>query len=321
MTVRIRAYDDLPPGVETERALLQMSAFSEASFDPPMVRGYRARGLFSPYVGLFAVERAQLLAQAFVFRVPFTFRHGTESAAGIAAVTTRPDAARKGIGRTLLESLLRRERRAGTSHSLLWTNRSWGAHGLYESLGYRDIYQPPSAARLGPFRRSLPGGWTAGAARRADLRELEAFHRRHARNRLGFVRRFRGCFTLEVEFGFLELENILVVRQRSRLAGYALLSPSPTRLLCGEFEAVDEKARDVLSASIEAKAGRKLVVFRRTPVTDHQAELRDRGYTLLGGDWFLLMGLVLNRSPSKRSAVEEFGCRDPRFLCQAFDGF
>ncbi len=321
MTVRIRAYDELPPGVETQRALLQMSAFSEASFDPPMVRRYRARGLFSPYVGLFALERDQLLAQAFALRIPFTFRHGTEPVAGVSAVTTRPDVAREGIGRTLMQSMLRRERRAGTGYSLLWTNRSWGAHRLYESLGYRDIYHPRSAARSGPFRRALPNGWAARAARRADLRELEAFHRRHARSRLGFVQRFRGCFQIETELGFLELETILVLRHRSRLAGYALLSPSPTRLLCGEFEAADDDARDMLLTSIEVKAGRKLVVVRRTPVTDHGAELRDRGYTLFGGDWFVLMGLALNRPLSTASAVEEFATRDPRFLCQAFDGF
>ncbi|MCI4339912.1 MAG: GNAT family N-acetyltransferase, partial [Thermoplasmata archaeon] len=120
--------------------------------DPPvgweLVRRVRRSGLpVSGYFGVYAIAGDQLLAHVETLRLVVTTDHGRESAVGLADVLTRPDALGRGLASRLIEDVHRRSRREGLDWSLLWTHRTWGAHRLYERLGYRDVYSPPAALK------------------------------------------------------------------------------------------------------------------------------------------------------------------------------
>ena len=133
--MRVLPYDELSPPMHRDRALLHLSAFGGVFLSREIALMRRKLPTFSDYVGLFAVEGARVLGQLYVLRLPYEFSDGPGTISGIAGVATRPDVGRTGIARRLLTEAHRRERRAGQRYCSLWTNRSWGAHALYESLG------------------------------------------------------------------------------------------------------------------------------------------------------------------------------------------
>ena len=155
--MRILTYDELAPEMDPDRALIHLSAFGGVY--PSRAVGLRRRRLkiLPDYVGVFAVEAGRILGQVFVDRLPYAFRDGPGTISGIAAVGTRPDKGRAGIARLLLTEVHRREREAGIDFAALWTNRSWGAHSLYERLGYRDVYSSPWALHGPVGRRGARG--------------------------------------------------------------------------------------------------------------------------------------------------------------------
>lgn len=133
----------------------------DSPFDRTFLRRARSLGIpFADYLGLVAVEGPEVLAQVMVGHYRLTTARGTEEFAGIENVVARPDALRRGLGTALLSEVHRREAESGHRWALLWTQRSWGAHRLYERLGYRDIYSPPTAIR--------PPGRTRGTGFRRD---------------------------------------------------------------------------------------------------------------------------------------------------------
>ena len=148
----------------------------------------RRTSVFADYFGIFAVDAGTVVGQTFVLRIPYTFPHGTESISGIAGVATRLDHARTGVARRILEEVHRREREAGIGYSTLWTNRSWGAHRLYEKLRVRDVYAPPGAVGVPPARSPRPGR-TVRPGHRSDLEAIEELHSRYTEGRWGFTQR------------------------------------------------------------------------------------------------------------------------------------
>jgi GNAT superfamily N-acetyltransferase len=227
--MRFLTFDELTTSMELDRTLLQLTSFGGA-YPRRSVEIYRKRTKSVPdYVGIFAVERGRLIGQTFVLRIPYTFPGGTEWVSGIAAVGTRPDRGRSGIARGILTEIHRREREAGIRFSTLWTNRSWGAHRLYEKLGYRDVYSAPWAVHA-PLRRRPPASPALRSGRRTDLTGIEQLYAQEAAGRIGFLRGATGYLATAVAAHELDPKSELIVaRSEGQLRGYASMESTPYR--------------------------------------------------------------------------------------------
>lgn len=321
--MRIRTFDELTPSMDSARLLVHLSSLGGAA-DRNAVRLWRARSdLFSDYVGVFAVERGEVLGQTLVKRLAYTFPGGTERIAAVASVGTRPDRARHGVARRLLEEVHRREREAGVRFVSLWTNFSWGAHRLYEQLGYRDTYAFPWAVRrprTDPGARRAPG--SAQPATLADLEAIERLHDRLAEGRLGFCRRPRRFLRLQAMTREVDpARELLVVRRDRAVTGYAHLQSTATRTISGELMAGTRADRVRLVQGVERRAHGAAVAFQHTPITDDPALFRRRGYARMGAGWYVFMTADLSGSGDSRAPASEFAVDDPRFLCLSGDRF
>ncbi len=309
--------------MDVDRLLVHLSALGGAADRDAVALWRRRSDIFADYVGVFAVEGGRVLGQTLVKRLAYTFPDGTETIGAIASVGTRPDRARRGVARAILTEVHRREREAGIRHVALWTNRSWGAHRLYEQLGYRDIFPVPWALRpprSGPTNRHRRRG--VRPARAADLPELDALHDRLAAGRLGFCR--RPIRLLELSAATHEFDprkEMIVATKDGQLTGYALPQPTASRTVCGEIFAATALARASLVEEIERRAKGAPVAFMLTPALDVARFLTRRGYSALEAGWYVFMGADLRRSWSTRSALARFATRDRRFLCLNGDRF
>ncbi len=113
VSVEIISFDELTPAQELDRVLVHWAGLG-GLFDRRRIQIYRRRSrVLSEYVGVFGVEDGHVLGQMLVLRLPYTFPDGnTTTVSGIAGVTTRVDAGRRGIGRQLLTEIHAREARA-----------------------------------------------------------------------------------------------------------------------------------------------------------------------------------------------------------------
>ncbi len=309
--MRFLTYDELTPALETDRNLIHLASFGGA-FPRRAIDLYRRRGKsFADYVAVFAVERGRLLGQTYVLRIPYTFSDGTELVSGIAGVGTRPDRGRSGVARAILTEVHRREREAGIRYSTLWTNRSWGAHNLYEELGYRDVYAFPWVAHgptSGASRR--PSG--VRPARKSDLGDIERLHARRARGRRGFLREANGYLSVAMAARGLDPAKEFIVRRAGRrLEGYALVDANPYRTICGELVATSPAARRALIAEVQRRAKRTAFAFQHATVRDAPELFRDRGYTAVRTGWYGLTANALDRTWTRPVAVDRSGPTTP----------
>ena len=288
------------------------------------VKTWRARrALYADYVGIFAVDGGHVVGQTYVKRIEYTFPEGTETVSAIASVGTRPDRARAGIARRVLEEVHSREREAGIRFATLWTNRSWGAHRLYERLGYRDVYAFPWATR-GP-RAAAAGSHRSkviGPARTSELGALEELHRVESNGRVGFVRRPKGYLrTAAAVRAFDPAHDLLVARRGTRPVGYAVVQSSGTQAVCGEIVAKSVPVREALISEIERRHSGAVIAFQHTLVSDAEQRFRQLGYTILKAGWYTFMASSLGRPWSHSRAVRAFAARSHRFLCLSGDRF
>jgi GNAT superfamily N-acetyltransferase len=322
--LRIYTFDEVPAELEDERLLVHLAALGGSlGRDRVEIWQRRTRAL-AEYVGLFAIEGGHVLGQTLVRRMTYTFGDGPAPVSGIASVGVRPDHARRGVARRLLEEAHRREREAGQRDIFLWTNGSWGAHRLYESLGYRDLYPAPWAALVprGTVRPRRPGRLRVRPARSTELARIEALRERWSAARTGFTPRPRGSFAASAEAREIDPEHeILVAEARGALEGYAHARGDAHRILCGELVALDPSADSALLARLETVAGRRVLAFRNSVVDEQRRELDRRGYARLSTGWWTLMGTPLERTLGARAARRRYGADDPRFLCHSGDQF
>jgi GNAT superfamily N-acetyltransferase len=321
--MQFRTFDELTPSMDADRLLVHLSSLGGAT-DRTAVALWRKRSnVFAEYVGVFAVERGRVIGQTLVKRLAYTFPEGRETIGAIASVGTRPDAARRGVARRILEEVHRREREAGIRFVSLWTNRSWGAHRLYEQLGYRDTYAFPWAVRPPPRdgRRSIaPKG--VGPATVLDLAAIEELHARASVGRIGFCERPRAVLRTAALLGeFDPAQEMLVRRSRSGLSGYATVRSNAVRSVCGELVGRSRRDRIELVRAVEHRAGVRAVAFQHTPVTDQLDLLRARGYATMLDGWYVFMTASLRGPWSERAARAQFRPEDPRFQCAEGDRF
>ena len=321
MSLVIREYDDLPARYEADRAALALTAFFGFP-DRALIAEYRRRGgPLADYAGLFATEGRELLGQAMVYRFPYRGSGRTRMAEGVALVSTRADAARRGIARRLLEEFHRRARSRGVEDVLLWTNPSWGAHRLYESLGYVDIYSPPYRLRAIPRRPRASPGADVGPARIEELPRLEQLYRTAMRTARGFVGRPRRFLRTEVGVGRFDLANLLVAQDHGRPVGYAIFRRNRTTVVCGELVGPTGRVRADLLDGVAQRAAGGVCAFNLSAAGANERQLAERGYRARAPGWLTLMGARLGRRMTPDEAIEHFAIRHPAFSCMVGDGF
>ena len=306
----------------------QLAGLSPSLGDPPQDYAFierlrRLRFPASDYYAVYAVERGRILSRIETVQLTLTTARGPEPVVGIADVLTRPEAAGRGLARRLLEEVHRREADQGRGWALLWTQSSWGAHHLYESLGYRDIFSPPVALREIPERGpSMPPGYRWTKARVGDLPRLERILAEGTRDRWGLVPRYEGSFRLRTHLGWRRIGDHRLLWKEGAVVGYAHL-PGGQRHYLGTNEVVvvaPEHARPMLRAIESIAAGRWLVISSSTFATDVAPELADHGYAVYPRMHAVLMAKRLGGSgPGPRSLAAM--ARHPRFSCHRGDAF
>ncbi len=321
--MRTLSYDELTPGLHQDRALVHLAAFGGIASPRSIDELRRRSNRLAEYVGMFAVEDDRVIGQVFVERLPYEFPDGPALLTGIAAVATRPDRRRAGVARTLLAEVLARERAEGREHAVLWTDRSWVAHALYERLGFRDVYSPPWVVGAPP---RVPGSSVPvegiRPATAEDCDALEELHDRACSERLGFRRRPRGSLSAWAAAGRIDPSATLrIVSRGGRLAGYAHLDRAPSRVVCGELVALSSSARRDLLREVGRSAEGRPVAFQHTLVTDDPHLLARRGSVDSPVSGRVLMAARLGRAWSSSEAIGKFATDDPRFVCLAGDRF
>ena len=321
--MRFRTLDELTPSMELDRGLIHLSAFG-GFFSRRTIDIWRRRTKMVPeYAAVFAVEGGRVLGQVFVLRIPYTFPAGVETITGIAAVATRPDRGRSGVARGIFREVHRLEQEAGIRHASLWTNRSWGAHHLYEKLGYRDVYSSPWAVHAAlPRRKGRSRPAQVRPAKNGDLDAIERLHEDQAEGRLGFCPRPRGELRTTVAARELDPATDLIVARSGRtLLGYAHVERNPFRTVCGELVASSAGARRALIAAVGRASPPRPFAFQNTLITDSPDIFRPPEYAVVLSGWYCLMGNSYGKTPSEAMARREFGTDDHRFLCLAGDRF
>jgi predicted N-acetyltransferase YhbS len=317
--MRILTFDELTPEMERSRLLVNVAAFG-TFVSRERVADLRRRNAIADYVGVFAVDGVQVLGHVFVELIPYDFPEGPGTLSGIATVGTRPDVARSGVARRLLQAAHEHERAAGRRFGALWTNRSWGSHSLYEKLGYRDIYSSPWAVHLPSHHR--PAAANVRFATKDDLDEIDRLHDRLAVGRIGHCRRPAGTMRSAVRFRYVDPgSDLLVVRRRGELVGYAHLERSARRVICGEIVAVSSLVKKELIAAVARVSTGLPYAFQHSLVTDDPGMFRGPNFVNGPVGWYGMMGADLGREWSTSAAEERFGTRDPRFICLSGDRF
>lgn len=323
--MRIVELADLP-----DRLGPQVGALNWLDGDPP----YDARFLrhlstlgypFLDYQALFAVEKGQLLGKADTTVHDYVTPAGTESVIWVSGVATRPDALRRGVARALLEEIHSREENTGRRWAFLWTHRSWGAHHLYEELGYKDVYSPPVALRRWrrASPRSLPRGYGWRALRPHEDSLLEELLDVASEGRYGFIPRYRGSFRVRFQFGWRQPSDFRVLTKESNPVGYAHGGSGPYARTASEIVVTHPAHGTAMLDALEREAtGRWLALARTTFITDHAGLLRTRGYATYRHSHPTIMAKPLkpnSRHPPSTDPARV--CRSPRFSFHGGDVF
>ncbi|MCI4341478.1 MAG: GNAT family N-acetyltransferase [Thermoplasmata archaeon] len=321
--MRFLTYDELQPSMETTRAATNIGSFGRF-LTPREIRSWRSHGAFAEYVGVFAVERGEVVGHTFVSRPPYTYPDGSRGRiAGVALVGSRPDRSGRGIARQMIEEVHRREREEGIEHIALWTNRSWGAHGVYERLGYRDVFLNPFAVRAVPRPRGRARRVSrTRAARRTDLPALDVLHSRATRGRVGFTPRLPGTLAKQAAMDELDAKKELIVVPRvGRTRGYARVEVDHDRIRCSELLAEGPTAARSLLDALEEKARGRVLAWNLSPLRDLRSELEARKYFLVRAGWYVFMARSVRHESSTASVRGALGVQDPRWTVHETDRF
>jgi len=324
MPIRIVGFDELPRRYEAPTASLVISD-NDPPIDPGLLRKNRALGQpCAEYLGLAAIDGPEVLAQLTVERHRVTTETGTEVFAGVSGVVTRPDVLGRGLSGRLFEEMHRREAARGMRLALLWTRRTWAAHRLYEKLGYRDVYIPPTALLdlRRSSRRPLGRGYSVRSARREDAPLLETLLRAATRHRLGLVPRYPGSFRVRFAMKWRSPSDHHLLLYRSRPVGYFFAPGGPFHVMAYEAVVPSDEHRPALLDAMEREASGRWLAFGYTSfVREAAPELRERGGAIFPESHVTLMAKNLSRTEDDPRAALERAVADPRFSCQRGDVF
>lgn len=320
MAIRILPERELPQRLEAGAAALDWMD-GDGPYDRRAFARYRRAGypMVPPY-RLFAVDGDAVLGKLSMLRLYITSGAGRLRATGIADVVADPAAHGRGVGTMLLEHAHALESERGAAYALLWTHVSWGAHKLYERLGYADVFSPPTAVRrvVNPPAR-LPASYALARASRRDGPRLDGLHRRATRGRWGVLPR-RTTFRLRFSVGWRQPRSYRFLLERGRAVGYLEISESPRHLAVSEAVVVAPRHVPALVDAAERLAGARWVTFGySTFVREARELLTARGYYTTERSHNVLMARPLARGRTV-DALRDWAS-DPRFSSQNGDRF
>jgi len=322
--MRVYALDELPADLRP-----QLAAFAVSDGDPPqdfdLIRRLRRMGHpASDYWGVYAVEDGQVLSRVETLQLPFRGRAGPQTVVGVADVLTLPEGTGRGLARALLQEAHRRETARGRGWSFLWTHGTWGAHRLYLSLGYQDVYSPPNALRLVPrtTRREPPAGYHWRVARAADTDRLARLLARATEGRYGFVPRPRESTRIRFSLGWRRPENHRILFRGARAEGYAHLASSNSwNVTVNEVVVPSSDHSEAMIAGLEGLARGRWLTFQGTSfIRDAESQLTSRGYRILPRSHAVLMAKPLGARASRGEDLRKV-CGDPLYSSHRGDMF
>lgn len=314
--MKIRTYDE----VDSEEVFLLNHLAFGIHRGPEFIA--KRRGLdrrYSDHYGIYAVEGCKVLGQALEMRIPTATRDGPVVVGGIAGVATHPAASRQGVARTLLEATHDSLREDDVTLSFLLTD-NMAAHGLYTSLGYRDVSFLPRAIKRVKVKRRSKATRLRKAMRR-DLPRLDSIHDVFVEGLLGFVQRQDAFLEMRAKTEEMSLDDVWVLERDGRVVGYAVSRQRRRVIDCSEAAAVSARDYDALLSHMEAKPHVVHVAVFPSEVARDHARLTKRGYTLEPVSYERVMALDLTGELGVDGIRDFYGVDEGRFCLLGEDDF
>jgi len=317
--VRILDYNDISPQMVDGIQLLDLTA-GWGLMDLRRLKEARRLGYpAADYFGVYAVENGKVESMIRVLRLPFATKGGTRQIAAIQGVVTRRDRSRLGLARRLMQEVFKREREAGSSFALLWTSRSNVAHGLYNSLGYADVYTPELAVRWCGKQDARASPYRLRKARAADWALIERLHREATKGRVGFTPRPEGIVRSLHKMGFLEMGPFRLVLQGDKPVGYGFLHRDPGWSVLDEMALLPGMNFAEVLSLFEAEARGTWLTIRNTVVRDSLRVMGERSYSVTELAYYGLLAAPLE--DPRTDVSKALGTASPAFTCQRLDYF
>ncbi|MDA4112582.1 MAG: GNAT family N-acetyltransferase [Thaumarchaeota archaeon] len=276
------------------------------------------------YWAVYAVENDQVLSGVRVVRIPYTMRNGrTEIVSGIQGVVTRREFSRRGLARTLLAEVHRREAEAGSRLSILVTDFSYIAHNLYLSMGYVDVHSGRLAMKRldsSGEKNKRPGDFRVVPAKANDAETIERIHSEATKGRVGFTPRPKGYLRALLKLGQVEHNSFRLILSEGKPVAYFHF-----RKGSGWFnpnEVVMKPGIDpaTVLAVLEREASNGWLVLYGTFVNDTMALLKKRNYLFTDHSYSGVLAKPLG-DERRRDVRKEMGIDDDSFTCQFLDYF
>jgi len=323
-SVRIVTFRELPSGGDADCVLLMHHAFG-SSWDPGAIGTPSFEAQYprhADYVGVCALDRGRVVSAVLVHRFPVRTRRGSGTCSGLGAVATLPTHTRRGLARTLIEEVHRRERENGSPFVFLYTGRSIVAHRLYESLGYHDVYDFPKAVRWVPVaRRGLPRGWRWRRATIDDRQSIVGLRAELGRARFGFTREGVDWWPGAGRWFAPERDSWFVLEQGRNVVAYAGLRAEGELRACNEAMARTLAARHYLLRSLESEAPRAWLLLGAPVLAELRGVSGLRAYRRAPSSYSVLMARSLDRPLRSHELIHELGTDRPGFLMGVADAF
>jgi len=225
-------------------------------------------------IGFCGLENGHIIGFAGVMDLPTrTLKGNVEHVGGVYGVATLPGQTRKGICTALFERVHEYFREKGYRFSVLGTNHTIVAYGLYRKLGYADLFECPSAYKLIKTKQTKP---PEKETDKPDLDKMLKIYNERVKGKTGFVVRDAAYFKLlKKTEGFTQKECIVDKE------GYVLFKEVKGMWVNGiwirELAALNAKQMNKLLDKAEAKA--KEMIYDRAVMDEKLLQVyRSRGY-------------------------------------------
>ncbi|MGA9595646.1 MAG: GNAT family N-acetyltransferase [Acidimicrobiia bacterium] len=308
----IREHDDVDPLQVLDLNLLCLGH----ALTPERVRLIRNRDRRPfPFFGVYALADGVVAGQVAVYRLPAITDNGPEDVGGISAVCTHPAFSGRGVATRLIAEAHSRMVDAGLRFSTLGTNGHRGAHRLYLSLGYEDVFVASSMLISPGQTHSAVAVESAGPG---DLAIADELFRRAAVTRLGFARRQDGFFAMMVDTGEIGPSEMWLLRSGADHIGYAHARLVGEVVLVRNLTVLDASTAPAAATALLAALGGSYLQLRIDH--PHVAErLRHDGQRDQVPTWNRFMVKPLAAGVTVASARELFGIGTDRFLISHLD--
>lgn len=141
--------------------------------------------------GMCGLEKGRLVGFVGIMSIPTRTSSGDiENVGGIYAIAVRPDSARRGIGRRLLEASEDYLRREGKLLVFLTTSRSIVAYQWYYGIGYKEVENVNNVPYMYKYLKPSKVKDKKAAKKdklKLDFNVVQEIWDRYTRNRCGFV--------------------------------------------------------------------------------------------------------------------------------------